>query len=240
MTRRLAIVAVCAVLTVATPAVASASLVICVGTAERIVCACDSRAWLFDADRGPGVTAGTRLRYEDTHSKIDIAGRFIIGATGDSLAEQSGGLGVWLTWRALPPGQTETAAQYFMRLLRGLDAHMVPWPRPLAAAVGVFGFAPVPDGAVGTITCAPGGKPEIADGTRADRFPIIAVWGWEEFDWSGIKGRLKLRLAADPNEHDTAALLRAEILGAARQTDLVGGPIHIAVVDAQGARWIVR
>ena len=216
---------------------ADASMVLFACTPVRCVAVSDSRAMLQRV--APDGTR-TNVSHRDDWSKLAFEGRFILAGTNDTEAEPypAGGLGLWRAWQALPPQQSETAAQYLARLVAALPAHMVPSRWELSAGVGVFKFGPLPDAVVAGVKCQPGGQPYIDDRADAGVFPVIAILGADDLDFAPIKARLRPKLAANPSEQDIVAAVRQEITAAMRQTNTVGGELHTVVVDAAGGRWV--
>jgi hypothetical protein len=209
------------------------SLVILLGTSARIVAASDSRRWFTD---GPPAPEGKLQRYQDDANKIRVTGRFVVGAVGETEAHP-GSLDVWHAWGTLPV-TAETAAQRLERFVAMLAAQTIVRRWAVVATIGVFGFAPVPDGAIVRLRCEPGGKLEVVARGRSDHFPIIAAMGWDDLPFETINRRLQAQLVGSPSEAEMTMLARDVVADVARQTDKVGGHIHVAVVDAMGARWI--
>jgi hypothetical protein len=236
MKRCFGLLAAIALLALALPALASASMVLFACTPVRCVAVSDSRAMVFDVSRGDTATKANILGHRDDYCKLAFAGRFIFAATNDTEAEASGGLGVFAAWQRLPPQENETAAQYLARLVAALPEHMVSSRWPLSAGVAVFKFGLLPDAVVATVRCESGGKPQISGREDAGVFPIIAILGADDVDFAPIRTRLRVALARNPTEAETVAMLQAEIRAAARET--VGGPLWTVVIDAaSGRRW---
>jgi len=234
--KRLTLLATCALLVLAVPASAKASMVLFTCTPVRCVAVSDSRAMLWDSEKGDSATPATIVGHRDDFGKLTFAGRFIFAATNDTEAEAGGGLGVWSAWHTLAPWENETSAQYVARLVAALPGSMVASRQPMSAGVGVFKFGPLPDAVVATIRCQPGGTPAIAERGDASVFPIIAILGADDVDFAPIRTRLRVGLARNPTEAETVAMLQAEIRAAARET--VGGPLWTVVIDAaSGRRW---
>jgi hypothetical protein len=203
------------------------SLCIILGTPTRLVAASDSRRWFTD---GPPPPEGTRLRYADDSNKIAYRDRFIVAATGetDTLAP----------WRSLPSVTAESAAHYLDRLIAAVAAQPIVSRWPVVATIGVFGFGPLPDGGIVRVRCEPGGTLAVVARAQIDQFPVVAALGWEELPFAAINDRLQPQLVGTPGEAQMVAMVHSAIVDVARTTTLVGGAVHVFVLDATGGRWI--
>lgn len=134
-----------------------------------------------------------------------------------------------------------TAARRLEHLLNALTVTVSAWP--VVASIGLYGFAPIPDAAFCRVRCeALEDELKLQTVHRNETFPIISIFGGWDDDTSKqaeIGQRLQLQLMfSGQTEAEMVAMVRGAMAEAARSNELIGGPIHVAVVDANGARWV--
>ena len=204
-------------------------MIVTVCTSDRLVVASDSRRIESDP-----TTKRRTGRFDDT-SKVSVTGRFVLGQTGSVLPNPHA------AWRTLPPVSTDSARQRLDRLLATLRAPAA-GPSEYEQMINVYKFAGArPDGAgalvrfVGAMT-----GPQVVRRTVVTEVPFASIQGYDDVAlvFLGIRARLVVALRRPLGEAEMIALVRGAIREAGEYTDLIGGPIHLAVVDAAGSRWI--
>jgi hypothetical protein len=197
------------------------SITIFLGTPDRIVAACDSRA-------RDGST------YHDGVKKIDIDKDTIFGATGIGAIPMA----AWKNTSAVPGESAESRA---LRLVSTMQSSLVAGPYPTTFVYGVCGFRDgQPDAYVVKAGVEPGTTRVAIAQQGSMGAPFALVLGWDD---QGDKAALVQRdilptLHRNPTEAEMTTLARNLVARAAAQSPKVGGATHVAVLDAGGPRWI--
>lgn len=224
MFTRTVAIALCMTLA-ATPA--HASLILFLGTPQRIVVAADSKV---------GGSPEQVARYPRAGCKVAIDGRFVVGAGGERYLFR-GARGVLELWRDLR-APAEALPARWQRLTDALLGEFVSDP-PRDAQVGVAGFEKGLPTVVGANFDAPPGVRRLAvsnAGRAQDRISVVVPMVTDE----GIdRVALHLALRAARTEDAVVALARRVIGEQARRfSDRVGGDVDIAIVEpGKDARW---
>lgn len=204
---------VVAVLVSSTPA--SASLAVTLATHDRLVLASDSRTW----DPSCNCSGG------DVARKVDIRDGYGFAMTGWP--------GAWEAWQATPTRFGESARD---RARRVLDAVVAP------DQVETFTILMMrrSDVYVARVS-ARRGQPYRLLQEATPTAPVAVLLGWD--DGGAVKTAASDRLYAElsttkPTEARMVTLARETLAAAAGQSPKVGGPSHVAVVDAAGGRWL--
>jgi hypothetical protein len=199
------------------------SITIFLGTPDRIVAACDSRA-------RDGAT------YRDDVKKIDIDKGAMVGATA------RGGY-VMDAWQRTAAVSGESSRERAERVLTTLqrdyrDAH----EDKTDIVFGVCRFAKVPSLYVVKAAIAPGSTDVkvVQDGDPGAP-PFVLALGGDDCDVTKaevIQRDILPLLYRRLSEAQMISLAREIIGHAAKESPKVGGPVHVAVLDAGGSRWI--
>ncbi|MCC7181175.1 MAG: hypothetical protein IT177_22545 [Acidobacteria bacterium] len=200
------------------PSPSAASLAVALCTPERCVLASDSRTWDTQRDVAGG----------DTARKVDVRAGYAFMMTGWP--------GVFDAWTATAPRPGESAEALARRVL----AAVVPDDEGQEAAIGILRFGAFLDAYVAKVTIAPDGAPTILEDARPAP-PFAFTLGWDD-GGAARDGLVQVTQRELQQTTPTEARLRELATGiltaAARQSVKVGGPSHIAILDAQGARWL--
>ncbi|MCC7176925.1 MAG: hypothetical protein IT177_00875 [Acidobacteria bacterium] len=199
-------------LLLAAPAWASLALTLC--TVERCVLASDSRTWDTTADVAGG----------DTARKVDIRGPYAFVMTGWP--------GVFDAWQHTTPRPGESAEALVRRVL----AAVVPDDETQEAALGILRFG---EAYVAKVAIATDGTPTILQEARPAA-PFAFSLGWDSggAERDGLIQVIQRELqTTTPTEGRMVEMATGVLTAAARQSVKVGGPSHVAILDAQGARW---
>lgn len=201
----------------ALPATAAASLALMLCTVDRCVAASDSRTWDTIADAAGG----------DTARKVDTRGAWAFFMTGHPSA--------WRAWELTAPHAGETAHAFGRRLLGAVP----PAFEHRAFTFGVVRYGTPSDAYLAQVTVRPDATVDIAR-EAGPVPPFAAALGWDDggADRDARLGQLQQALLTGPGEARMVALARDTLTAAAAQSPKVGGPQHVAVVDAGGARWL--
>ncbi|MCC7179026.1 MAG: hypothetical protein IT177_11610 [Acidobacteria bacterium] len=214
MTRHLTLVL--GALLLAAPAHASLALTLC--TAERCILASDSRTW----DTVRDVAGG------DTARKVDVRAGYAFVMTGWP--------GVFAAWTATTPRPGESAEALARRVL----AAVVPDDEGQEAAIGILRFGASLDAYVAKVTIAPDGATTILEDARPAP-PFAFTLGWDDGGAArdGLVQVTQRELQqTTPTEARLLEIATGILTAAARQSVKVGGPSHVAILDAAGARWL--
>lgn len=222
---------------------AHASLVIVLVTPQRIVAASDSRMCIYaEGVRAEGSGfVGQQLGCEDTHRKVFFAGPFVLAATGQAQGNGDRSPDVVGAWQSLDL-RDESAAQRVDRFLAALKRKPIHALATTLASVGIFKHSgALPDGLVFQLRHEPG-QPvaEVIERQALPRLPIVAVIGFDDANpaYEAVIARLQAAVEQLPDEARMVDLARGAIAEIAAITPKVGGPVHIAAIDAKGSRWI--
>lgn len=192
----------------------SLALVLC--TEDRILAASDSRGRICDTDT-----------YVDTVRKIDIFENYLFAATGlgDPLLD---------AWRRTVTMPGESAEGRANRVLHSLDKGHEDGD----ALFGIFRFCPKADGHAMKLRLTPKRIHVVQEGRVFER-PYGMAFGWD--DGGAVKSahirRILPLLKQRPSEEDMEAIARDTMRLASEQSEKVGGPVHVAILDADGSRW---
>lgn len=195
--------------------VAVASLALALASPDRVVVASDSRTWDRTCDCAGGVTA----------RKVDIRDGYAFMMTGDPR--------VWAAWQATTPRPTDTPRTLADRVLRAVARP----DGPSDAALGLLHVGPPVSVYVARVRLTPDGAEIIEDAAPSP--PVAFALGWD--DGGAERDQMitdaHRSLATDATEGRLLTLARSILDAAAAQSPKVGGPIHLAVLDDEGARW---
>lgn len=200
-----------------TPGPAWASLALALVTTDRIVVASDSRTWDVAADRAAG----------DTARKIDTKD------TGYAFL-MTGFPGAFEAWRQSQPVAGEPARDLARRILAAVQ----PGRDPEEFTIGVVRYGVPVDAYFARVVLHPDRRVEtLQEGAPAPPFSVALGWDQGGAAKTARTTALLRELEARPSEQRMIELASHTLDAAAAQSPKVGGPTHLAVVDAAGARW---
>lgn len=193
---------------------AAASFAVALVTHERIVVASDSRTWDLRCDCSGG----------DTARKVDVRGAYAFLMTGDPSA--------FAAWVRTTPRPGESARDLTRRIL---DA-VAPDTTPQELAIGVVSFGS--DIYVAKATIHPDGRVEVLE-EATPQPPVVFTLGWDDNNEGRdpAVNQVYAALQASPDEARMIEMATALQTAAAQSSIKVGGPQHVAIVDAAGSRW---
>jgi hypothetical protein len=200
----------------------SIALALC--TPDRAILASDSRTWDTRTDQSGG----------DVARKVDVRDGFAFLMTGGPVC--------WHTWHDLRLHPHEPAVRVAERLLAAVPTH-----DETEFTFGIVRFAAPPENILSE-TILPeifAVKARIVEGRvevlqhGAPEAPAAICLGWNE---GGSEKTAHVRalhhvLTSRPSETAMRQLVEDTLQMAARQSRKVGGPSHVAILDASGARW---
>jgi hypothetical protein len=234
--RRLALLV--ALLLLALPAVANASLALILCSRDRCVAVSDSRAWFKD------IVTGKRFDSHDDAIKIDIRDGYMFATTG--VISGPGWPDAWAAWRAVTSRPGESAQQRLDRVTAAIQAQRTNVPAPTRLTVAVFRFCgATADGASVELDNAGRAPAKVVEPRVLHEVPYVQAFS----PWGGIDNEPKMGtllralynlLLTNPAEAQLVAAARAVVLDVETWEPAVGGPVHAAVCDSAGCRWIAR
>jgi len=207
---------------------ATATVVLVLGTRERIVVAADSRmSWVTALDAEP-------TRFKDTECKVLLDSPLVLGIAGVQRGDDFDVPIEWMKLRGRGDTVFERAAALNAALAK-LDVRQAPFTAPLTVVVAGF-FRRDPAAALTQFELRPGEPHPIRvkqNGGAAT--PLVLVVGESE---SVDDDALHVRLKQPITEQELVALAEKTIHEEALHHRTVGGDIDVAVIDGKGARWV--